>query len=74
MKIEGPFETGHGGSVLMVRMTVDEAIKTIHSLSAQVISRSPNVGRWEHITEDGIDFSIAVMPPETNQPSNASSL
>jgi hypothetical protein len=46
--------------VLMVKMTKSEAIRTIQSLSEQMVNGSPNSGRWEHYDINGIDFSIAV--------------
>lgn len=47
--------------VLMIRMNQNEALETIKSLSEQLISGSPNVGRVETIlNNDGRDFSIAV--------------
>lgn len=47
--------------VLMVKMSPNEALQTIKSLTEQLLSGSPNVGRYERIlSEDGRDFSIAV--------------
>ncbi len=47
--------------VLMVRMSRDEALSTIQSLTEQLLSRSSNVGRFEKfLDDDGRDFSIAV--------------
>jgi len=44
-----------------LRLTEDEAISVIHSLTSQLQSRSPNVGRAEYTTTNGEYFTIAVM-------------
>ena len=47
--------------VLMIRMSPDEAVATIQSISSQILGGSSNVGRLEtFLTGDGRDFSIAV--------------
>ena len=47
--------------VLMVKMSELEALATIKSLSAQLLSGDCNTGRYEQVlNEDGRDFSIAV--------------
>lgn len=38
----------------------DEAIAIIASLSSQIISKSPNVGRKEFVSEDGVYIDIFV--------------
>lgn len=49
--------------VLMIKMSPHEALATIKSLTEQLITGSPNVGRFERILDDdGRDFSIAVEP------------
>lgn len=54
--------------VLMVRMSEAEALATIKSLTDQLLSGSPNVGRFEkHLEDDGRDFSIAVEKPAHSQ-------
>lgn len=53
--------------VAMVRMTRKEAIQTIQSLTNQILENSPNSGRWECYTKEGIDFSIAVTPDNTKE-------
>jgi len=50
--------------VLMIRMSRPEALKTIRSLSEQLIENSPNCGRYEEFLDsDGRDFSISVESP-----------
>ena len=44
-----------------LRLTEDEAISVIHSLTSQLQSRSPNVGRTEYTTTNDEYFTIAVM-------------
>ena len=43
-----------------LRLTEDEAISIIHSLTSQLHSRSPHVGRAEYTTANGEYFTIAV--------------
>jgi len=53
--------------VLMVRMNRVEALKTIESLTAQIIDNSANARRWEYYAKKGrkrIDFSISVTPED----------
>ena len=50
--------------VIMVRMTREEATRTIQSLAEQINNNSANAGRWEHHCADGTDFSISVTPKE----------
>lgn len=47
-------------NVLMIRMSRNEALRTIRSLADQLYSNNPNVGRYEEFLDDGRDFSIAV--------------
>ena len=48
-------------SLVMVRMSRTEALKTIASLTAQLIVNNPNVDRYEMESEiDGTYFSIGV--------------
>jgi hypothetical protein len=46
----------------MVRMTPDEALSLISSLSLQIRDRGPNANRQEFYTKDRTYFSIAVHP------------
>lgn len=48
--------------VLMLRVSPHEALKLIESLTQQLLSGSPNKGRYEQYLADGRDFSIAVHP------------
>jgi len=52
--------------VLMIQMNRQEALLTIESLTKQLVSGSPNGGRYEKYLEDGRDFSIAVMEDKNN--------
>ena len=51
---------GNKDQGLFIRMSKMDAINLIHSLTAQMISNSPNVGRWEPRDSDGKEFTIAV--------------
>lgn len=53
---------GNKDQGLFIRMSKMDAINLIHSLTAQMISNSPNVGRWEPRDSDGKEFTIAVIP------------
>jgi len=44
----------------MLRVSPEEALALIQSLSGQLVSKNPNVNRSEHLTEKGEYFSIAV--------------
>ena len=55
------------GKGLFVRISRTDAIKLIHSLSEQIIANSPNVGRWEPITKEGKEFTIAVIPESQDE-------
>jgi len=46
---------------LYIRMCRKEAMLLIRSLSNQIISNSPNIGREETFTTTGEDFTISVM-------------
>lgn len=48
------------GSGFMLRVSPDEALSLIQSLSGQLASKNPNTNRVEHYTEKGEYFSIAV--------------
>lgn len=47
---------------LFIRISQLDAINLIHSLTAQMIADSPDVGRWEPKDSEGKEFTIAVMP------------
>lgn len=51
--------------VVMVQMCRTEAMATVKGLMEQMLSNSPNVGRYESITDEGIDFSICVEQDNT---------
>lgn len=48
--------------VIMIRMSQEDAIRTIESLAWQIGNNNSNGRRHESFTEDGYDFSIAVTP------------
>jgi len=48
------------GPGFMLRVSPDEALALIQSLSGQLAAKNPNVNRAEHYTEKGEYFSIAV--------------
>ena len=45
---------------MMIRVNRGEALRLIQSLSSQLLSDNPNVGRHEFFTDKGHYFSIAV--------------
>ena len=49
---------------LFIRMSEKDALKLIQSLTTQMIEKSPNSGRWEPITKEGKEFTIAVVPED----------
>lgn len=51
---------GFKKSVMIVRMDREEALKTIKSLSSQLVSGNCNAERWESYDINGVDFSISV--------------
>jgi hypothetical protein len=51
---------GGGEAGMMLRVTEQEAIQLIQSLSNQLLSGSPNAGRTEFFTKHGNYFSVAV--------------
>jgi len=53
---------------MMLQLNPDEALALIQSLSAQLVSKSPNTGRTEFRTEDNEYFSVAVQQPEIYEP------
>lgn len=53
--------------LIFIRMTRDEALKTIESLATQLYSNNPNTGRFEHFSDEGIEFSISVIPEYKHQ-------
>jgi len=48
------------GPGFMLRVSPEEALALIQSLSGQLSAKNPNVNRAEHYTEKGEYFSIAV--------------
>lgn len=48
--------------LLFIRVTRNEAMRLIKSLSEQILSNSSNVGRDETYATNGTDVSIAVEP------------
>lgn len=46
--------------VLFLRVTKQEALRLIQSLSAQLVANNANVGREEMFTKDGTYVSIGV--------------
>ena len=51
--------------VMLLRVSRHEALKLIESLTQQMLSGSPNKGRYEQYLDDGRDFSIAVHDTPT---------
>jgi len=47
--------------VLLLKVSPEEALDLIRSLTTQMIVRSPNSGRLETYLKDGRNFSIAVV-------------
>jgi hypothetical protein len=47
--------------VLMIKMSRQEALETIRSLSEQMARNNPNTNRYEKFLDDGRDFSISVQ-------------
>ena len=47
---------------MMVRLTVEEAIKMIKSMSHQIMASDPNVGVETIFCHDAGEFSIRVLP------------
>lgn len=57
----------HGPQYSMLRLTRREAFLTMQSIANQLVENSANCGRFECFTKEGIDFSIAVMPDDTEE-------
>jgi hypothetical protein len=51
-----------GDAKVFVKMSKAEALCTIKSLTTQLLYNDPNTERIEHTTDNGIYFTIAVMP------------
>jgi hypothetical protein len=49
-----------GGPGYMLQLSEEEAIKTIQSLTNQLVAKSPNTGRWETKLDSDEWFSVAV--------------
>jgi len=47
---------------VFVKMSKAEALCTIKSLATQLLYNDPNTERIEHTTDDGVYFTIAVLP------------
>ena len=55
---------GNEESGFMVRVSPEEALEIIQSLTTQIIEKSPNAGRTEFLTKKNEYFSIAVHEAE----------
>lgn len=53
-------EGGKGVGLACLHVTQGEAIALIHSLTNQILAKSPNGGRLESILDDGSYFTVAV--------------
>lgn len=51
-----------GDAKVFIQMSHAEALRTIESLVLQIRTNDPNTGRYEALAEDGVYFTIAVMP------------
>ena len=60
MKITDCRPDGH--PVMMIQMSIDEALKTVEGMMHQIIHRTTNSGRYERFCDCGTSFSIAVVP------------
>ncbi len=56
--------------MIFVEMNVDEALKHVHGMMEQIITKNPNSGRYEGYTEDGEYFSISVHTEPKPKPKN----
>ncbi len=57
---DGQDDSGNFQDVMMLRVSPEEAMQLIRSLSGQLVRGDPNSERLDTVLEDGCEFSIAV--------------